>query len=100
MAEFVHFSKNAFGRFLRVVSQDFCIQWRGRQKDFFPAGAISRFFQVGPKVVKFNFSVSILRKRPYFAKNVIENSQISKPRRRLWPPYTPPSDAYAQLCDW
>jgi len=35
------------------------------------------FFQKGAKVVKFDFTHSKLRKRPFFAKNLIGKCQIS-----------------------
>jgi len=50
------------------------------------------FSRGGPKVAKFDFTHSKLRKQPFFAKNLIGKCQILNSRGGLAPPATP-SDA-------
>jgi len=65
----------------------------GRRKDFFQGGA-SRgfpkiFFQGGPKVVKFGFYPSKMKKQPFFANNFKIQGVERSP--------CPPSDTHALI---
>jgi len=51
--------------------------------------------QWGDKTMKFHFSLSKLRKQPFFAENVIRKCQISKSRGQDLP-CPPPSDAHTR----
>jgi len=67
------------------------IGWsHGRSEDFFqgrPLGIFPKFFQGGPKVVKFVFYQSKLKKQPFF-------SEIFKIQGEPRPPCLPPSDIH------
>jgi len=76
-------------------SQHIWYMWQhGRRKDFFQGGASrgfsQNFFQGGPKIVKFCFYPSKLKKQPFLL-------IISKSREAL-APLTPPSDAHVWRC--